>query len=43
MLLPDQQITIVLLCNLEKVRLLPLAQQIADLVAQVAKVQEQAK
>lgn len=42
-LLPDQQITIVLLCNLEKVRLLPLAQQIADLVAPVAKVQEQAK
>jgi len=32
-LLPDQQVAVVLLCNLEKVRLLPLAQQIADLVA----------
>lgn len=34
-LLPDAQVTVVLLCNLEKVRLQPLAQRIAALVAPV--------
>jgi len=31
-LLPDQQVVVVLLCNLERVRLLPLAEQLTDLV-----------
>lgn len=37
-MLPDQQVVVVLLCNLEKVRLLPLAQQIAALVSPIGPV-----
>ncbi|MBL8755187.1 MAG: beta-lactamase family protein [Planctomycetes bacterium] len=36
-LLPEQGVVVVVLCNLEKVRLQPLAQQVAELVAPMAK------
>ncbi len=35
--LPEQQVVVVILCNLERVRLQPLAKEIANLVAPVAK------